>query len=189
LERMREMMAWEKQAARLQREIEAEEARKEAALRLAQEREYFRMQREAQRVAEEQRLAKEQKEAEKMYERQLEEAWEEARRQEERRQRERAEMEWREREERARQRRRVLEAEAEVVRQRTEYQRNYVCIGIRPQWPCDKCDGMVQRYTSYYHCHFCHSDRYFHCGQCGNNCGQATHPYMEERKSDDCIVM
>lgn len=150
LERMQKKLAAEKEAARLKMEREAEQARKEAAAKLAQEQEYLRRQREEQRVAEEQRLAKEQKEAQERHKRQLEEARKEAQRQEERRQREKVEMERKEREERERQRRRELEAAAKVVRQRKEYQRNYVCTGIRPQWPCDKCKGRVEKYTSYY---------------------------------------
>jgi len=189
LERIQRRLEAEKEVARLKAGIDAELARLEAAAKLARERENLRKQREAERAADERRLAREMRRAQERYEKQLEEARKERQRQEERRRREKAEMERKEREEIERQRKREEEVAAEVIRQRQEYQRNYVCIGYKPQLLCDRCRGMMQKYQYYYHCHFCDTDNYFHCGQCGNDCGEATHPYMVRWESDRCIVM
>lgn len=192
LEAIQKKMEEEKEAARQQMEMEVRQARIEAARKLAREKEELRKQREREeraRRAEELRLEMQRKAARERYERELEEARKEAARQQERLRRDKLEMERKAREERERLKRMEEEAAAEIVRQRQEYQQNYVCTGVRPQWPCDKCKGRVQRYTTYYHCHFCDSDRYFQCGGCGNDCGEATHPYMVKRDSEDCVVM
>lgn len=150
LEKVQRMLAAEKRAARLKMEADAERARVEAAAKLAMEQEILRKEAEMERMIEERRLEREWMDAQEMYEKQLEEAREERQRQEERWWREKAEMERNEREEMERQRKREEEAAAEVVRQRQEYQRNYVCIGHYPEWPCDKCNGRVQQYQYYY---------------------------------------
>jgi len=150
IERVQRELEAQLEAALLQIEIDAAYARKEQELEMQRERERLQREREAQRVAEERRQAREKWEAQQRYERQLERAREDRLRQEERRRREVAEMERKEREEKERLRKREEEAAAEVVRRRLEYQRNYVCIGYSPQWPCDKCKGRVQEYKYYY---------------------------------------
>ncbi|KAF4625164.1 hypothetical protein G7Y89_g13005 [Cudoniella acicularis] len=153
LEKMEKKMEEEKEAARLKMEREVEQARREAAKKLAREKRELRKQREKEeeeRKAAEITLEMERIEARIRYERELEEARKKAVREQERRQREKIEMERREREARERQKQMEEEAAAAVVTQRLEYQRNYVCTYVRPQWPCDKCKGRVQRYTTYY---------------------------------------
>lgn len=153
LEAIQKKMEEEKEAARQQMEMEVRQARIEAARKLAREKEELRKQREREeraRRAEELRLEMQRKAARERYERELEEARKEAARQQERLRRDKLEMERKAREERERLKRMEEEAAAEIVRQRQEYQQNYVCTGVRPQWPCDKCKGRVQRYTTYY---------------------------------------
>jgi hypothetical protein len=153
LEAIQKKMEEEKEAAKLKMEREAEHARREAARKLAHEKRELQRQREKEEKAqkdEEIRLEMEQVQARIRYEKELQEAREEAIREQNRRQREIADMKRREREAMERQKRLEEEAEAEIVRQRLEYQRNYVCTYVRPQWPCDKCKGRVQRYTVYY---------------------------------------
>lgn len=224
LTRTRQRWEAQKEAETAKMLAETEQARVEAATKLAQEREGLRRQRESDRLAEDLRLAREKKEARQRYEKDLQEVRKERQRQEQRQRDEKAAMARKEREERERQEAREQAAAVEVVRQRTQYQSNYVCIQAEPRWPCDHCKGKVQRYAHYYRespssppllfssslppifnflprtcsraanrapdCHFCDSDRYFHCGACGNDCGDATHPVMVQRESkDDCIVM
>ena len=153
LEKMQKKMEEEREAARIKLEKEVEQARREAARKLAREKHELQKQREKEereRKAEEERLERERLEARLRYEREFKEARQEAVRQQERRKREKAEMLRREREEKERQKQREEEAAAAIVRQREEHQRNYVCTYVRPQWPCDKCKGRVQRYSTYY---------------------------------------
>jgi hypothetical protein len=207
LRKAQNKMEEDKKAARLKMQREAEEARQRAAANVRREQERLRKQREAARIAEVQRIAAEKAEAEREYQRRLKAVREERQREEARRARERAENERREREEAERQRKRAEEAAAEIVRRREEYQRNYTCIGYGPRWTCDGCSGNVEKYKYYYRksisiqlslltfliypdCHFCQTDKYFHCMACGNDCGEATHPYMGQYLSDDdCIIM
>jgi hypothetical protein len=153
LEAIQKKMEEEKEAARLKMEREAEQARREAARKLAHEKQELQRQREKEEIAqraEEIRLERERVQARIKHQKELQEAREEAIREQQRQQRERANMQRREREAKERQKRLEEEAEAEIVRQRLEHQRNYVCTYLRPQWPCDKCQGRVQRYTVYY---------------------------------------
>jgi hypothetical protein len=150
LERVQRALEAEREAARLQMEFEQERARKDQEEKLKREREKLRQQREAERVAEERRQARAKREAQILYEKRLEEIRQEKIRQEKKILREKLEMERMEREERAKQKAREEEAAAEVIRKRQEYQQNYVCIRVAPQWTCDKCHGKVERYTTYY---------------------------------------
>jgi hypothetical protein len=146
LEAIQKKMEEEKEAARLKME-------REAARKLAHEKQELQRQREKEEIAqraEEIRLERERVQARIKHQKELQEAREEAIREQQRQQRERANMQRREREAKERQKRLEEEAEAEIVRQRLEHQRNYVCTYLRPQWPCDKCQGRVQRYTVYY---------------------------------------
>lgn len=115
-----------------------------------QERERMRQQREAERVAEERRQARAKREAQILYEKQLEKIRLERVKQENNRRAQKAEMEMREKLERQMQEIRERAAALEIVRRRKEYQNNYVCIGVKPQWVCDKCKGKVKRYAKYY---------------------------------------
>jgi hypothetical protein len=153
LEAMQKKMEEKKEAVRLKMEREAERAREEAARKLAREKLALKKQREKEervRKAEELRLEMARKAAREKYEGELEEARKEVVRQEEKRKREKVEMERKEREKRERLKRMEEEAAEAVMEQRREYQSNYVCTYVRPQWPCDKCKGRVQRYTIYY---------------------------------------
>ncbi|KAG4431744.1 hypothetical protein IFR05_012778 [Cadophora sp. M221] len=190
LEKVQKELEAKMNAERIKLQQEEDKKRREREKRLRDEQEALRKKREQERIAEENRRAKAKADAQRAHAKQLEDMRRERRLQEERIKREKEEMERKEREEIQRQRDREIAAAAEVVRRRQEYQRNYNCIGIRAQWPCDKCKGKIFRYTVYYHCCFCHTDKYFHCGGCGNNCGEADHPYMTQRATpDECIVM
>lgn len=147
---MRQRWAAQQEAETAKMLAGAEQARVEAAMKLAQEREALRWQRESERLAENLRLAREKKEARQRHEKELQEARKERQRQEQRRRDENLAMVRKEREERERQEEREQAAAVEVVRQRTQYQSNYVCIQTGPRWPCDQCKGKVQRYTHYY---------------------------------------
>jgi hypothetical protein len=59
----------------------------------------------------------------------------------------REENERKKRDERERLKRTKEEA---VVEQRREYQRNYICTYVEPQWPCNRCKGRVQKSIYYY---------------------------------------
>ena len=45
---------------------------------------------------------------------------------------------------------RVEALEAEVTRKRKKYQEEYVCLDVKPRWPCDKCKGPVNKTQGYY---------------------------------------
>ncbi|KAF8850292.1 P-loop containing nucleoside triphosphate hydrolase protein [Acephala macrosclerotiorum] len=150
LERVQRELEARKEAARLQMEIEQERARVELEMKLRKERERLRQQREAERVAEERREARAKREAQILYEKQLEEIRLERVRQEEKMRAQKAEIERKERLERQMQEIRERAAALEIARRRKEYQDNYVCIGVQPQWVCDKCKGKVKRYAKYY---------------------------------------
>jgi len=150
LERAQRELEAERDAARIKIELELEQARREQEEIVREERERVRLQREKQRIDEEVRQARERREAEVLYERQLEQIRIERVRQEENRRRETLQIERKKREERERQKEREEAAAEEVVRRMAEYQDNYVCIGLRPRWVCDKCKGKVERYTKYY---------------------------------------
>lgn len=100
-------------------------------------------------------------------------------------------------------RRRREEIERQRVQQealRKQYQRRYCCIGYSPKWPCDTCGKRVTRYKYYYRkfmplqtnnhsliwvdCCFCDSnDKYFHCEDCDDDCGDPDHPLMSRHRS------
>ena len=150
LERVERELEAEREAARIQMEMEQERARKEQEERLRQERERLRRLLEAERVAEERKQARAKREARMLYEKQLGEIRMEKVRQEANMKREKAEMERKEGEERQRQKAREEAAAAEVVRRRKEYQENYDCLGLSPPVFCNKCEGRLEKYTTYY---------------------------------------
>ncbi|KAH7351274.1 P-loop containing nucleoside triphosphate hydrolase protein [Rhexocercosporidium sp. MPI-PUGE-AT-0058] len=190
LEKVQRELEAKMKAERIKLQQEEEKKKTEREKKLREEQDALKKKREQERVAEEKKRVKAKADAQRAHAKQLEDMRRERRLQEEKIKKEKQEMERKEREERQRQKEREEAAAAEVVRRRAEYQKNYNCIGIRAQWPCDKCKGKVFRYTVYYHCCFCHTDKYFHCGGCGNDCGEADHPYMTQRTTpDDCIVM
>jgi hypothetical protein len=131
-------------------ELEQVKVKREEGIKLAAEKEKLHREQEAARAAALKKQARERREAQRKYEAELERLRKERLQQEETIRRERAEMERKEIEEKERQKAREADAAAELIRRRKKYQEEYTCIGVKPQWPCDKCKGDIKRTKTFY---------------------------------------